>query len=369
LWVGTPAKYIWPDVILHFWLSYNFLDWNFLDWNFLNWNFGKQPAFPVPVPRLSKKRIARMAQILWQVLATVLPIFLIAACGFVYGRRSIARGQSLSGLEFANRVNIQVFAPALVFDALAYKHFSFDAVGLLALGGALIVILSGVLALPLCRIFSLDRRVLIPPVMYSNSGNLGIPLILLALGESMLPAAIILFVVEMVLHMSLGIYLLNRQSPVLSTLREPMIAATILGLLLGNSGFSPPEPLKLPITMLGQIAVPLMLFSLGIRMAQSGVRITRVALVGAIAAPVSGLVSFGLILWGFSLLGISLSPLQKSALILFAALPPAVMNYIVAERFNIAPEQVASIVVLGNLLALVFIPATLIYLHLSGWLL
>ena len=47
-------------------------------------------------------------------------------------------------------------------------------------------------------------------------------------------------------------------------------------------------------------------------------------------------------------------------------LPPAVMNYIVSERFNVAPGQVASIVLLGNFSALVSIPVMLVYLHLSG---
>lgn len=309
-----------------------------------------------------------MTAILEQVLATVAPIFLIAACGFFYGRQAIRGGQSLAGLEFANRLNIQVFAPALIFDALAYKNFAFEAVGLLALAGAIIVLGSGLLCLPLARIFALDKRVLIPPIMFSNSGNLGIPLILLAVGDAMLPAAIILFIVEMALHMTLGIYLLNRSGSLFTTLKEPMIIATFLGILCSKLGITPPEAVKLPISMLGQIAVPLMLFSLGVRMAQSGVRITRIALVGAVASPITGLVCIAVVILALSGAGVSFAPAQQSALVLFAALPPAVMNYIVAERFNVAPEQVASIVVLGNLAALVFIPATLTWIYLAGWL-
>ncbi|MCP5208008.1 MAG: AEC family transporter [Hahellaceae bacterium] len=241
-----------------------------------------------------------------------------------------------------------------------------ESVGLLALAGAVIVLGSGLLCLPLARFFALDKRVLIPPVMFSNSGNLGIPLILLAVGDAMLPAAIILFIVEMALHMTLGIYLLNRQSSLLKTLKEPMIIATLLGLLCGNIGISLPTAVQLPITMLGQIAVPLMLFSLGVRMAQSGVHITRMAVAGAVACPLTGLMCVALIVLTLGLAQITVSPANLSTLLLFAALPPAVMNYIVAERFNIAPEQVASIVVLGNLAALVFIPVTLTCIYLAG---
>ena len=47
------------------------------------------------------------------------------------------------------------------------------------------------------RTMQLDTKTFVPPMMFNNSGNLGIPLLVLALGEPM-PAAIILFVIEAV---------------------------------------------------------------------------------------------------------------------------------------------------------------------------
>jgi predicted permease len=44
---------------------------------------------------------------------------------------------------------------------------------------------------------------------------------------------------------------------------------------------------------------------------------------------------------------------------LFASLPPAVFCFMVAEQYQQEPEKVASIVLLGNLAALVFVPAGL----------
>ena len=45
--------------------------------------------------------------------------------------------------------------------------------------------------------------------------------------------------------------------------------------------------------------------------------------------------------------------------LLFGALPPAVLNYIFAERYRQEPDRVASIVLLGNSAALAIIPLTL----------
>jgi predicted permease len=46
-------------------------------------------------------------------------------------------------------------------------------------------------------------------------------------------------------------------------------------------------------------------------------------------------------------------------LIVFGALPPAVLNYIFAERYHQEPEKVASIVLIGNMASLLIIPLIL----------
>jgi len=50
---------------------------------------------------------------------------------------------------------------------------------------------------------------------------------------------------------------------------------------------------------------------------------------------------------------------EAGLLWLFGALPPAVLNYILAEHYRCGPAQVASVVVMGNAAALVTIPAVL----------
>ena len=46
-------------------------------------------------------------------------------------------------------------------------------------------------------------------------------------------------------------------------------------------------------------------------------------------------------------------------LLVFGALPPAVLNYVFAERYRQEPDKVASIVMVGNVAALLFIPVAL----------
>ena len=48
-------------------------------------------------------------------------------------------------------------------------------------------------------------------------------------------------------------------------------------------------------------------------------------------------------------------------LLLFASLPPAVLNFLLAERYQREPQQVASIVLIGNLASVVFVPVALAF--------
>jgi malate permease and related proteins len=47
---------------------------------------------------------------------------------------------------------------------------------------------------------------------------------------------------------------------------------------------------------------------------------------------------------------------QQGLLILFGCLPPAVLNFMIAEQYDQEPAKVASIVLIGNVASLVFVP-------------
>ncbi|HSO84225.1 AEC family transporter [Thiocapsa sp.] len=76
---------------------------------------------------------------------------------------------------------------------------------------------------------------------------------------------------------------------------------------------------------------------------------------GAFVRPIIG----ALLAWAIAFV-LALPPEQASILIVFAALPPAVLNAIFAERYDQEPERVASIVLLGNAAALITLPAVLL---------
>ena len=287
---------------------------------------------------------------LQQIFNIVFPIFFIALVGYLYGRRHAP------DMAAVNRLNMDIFTPALIFDVLVGRDFDILAFGPLALAGVLVVLGSGLLAWPLARLLGYQVRTFVPPMMFSNSGNMGLPLMLFAFGEQALPAAVVLFMVENLLHFSVGTRMVDARASLLDMFKVPILIASLAGLGFSLSGTELPLYLSRPIGMVGQIAIPLMLFSLGVRLTSIDFSDWRMGVVGAVACPLSGVV-VALALQPL----LQLEPLQYRLLLLFGALPPAVLNFIVAERYGQEPHRVASIVMLGNLGSLVVIPLILAF--------
>lgn len=285
---------------------------------------------------------------LLRITAILLPIFLIVTAGYLYGRHHRPE------MSAANRLNMDLFLPALVFAAMAGKGFSLRGYETLALGALVVVLARGVLFWPLARWAGVSPKTFTPPMMFNNCGNLGLPLAVLAWGEAALPAAVLVFMVSNMLHFSLGARLVNPRTRLLALWRVPVLVTSVLGIAANVMGLTIWPPLMTAVKLLGDVSVPLMLFSLGVRMTDIGWGDWKIALAGALLCPLSGV----LLAWGYAQF-VPLAPQSAAMLIVFGALPPAVLNYLFAERFQVEPGRVAAIVTIGNLGAVLSLPLVL----------
>lgn len=285
-----------------------------------------------------------------QIISIMFPIVAIVAVGAVMGR--------VSNLDMrtANHLNLDVFVPALVFSALSDKTFSLAPHISLAFGGLMIVLVAGVIAWLIAKSTDYEFRTIAPTMMFHNAGNVGLPIMSLAFGKPGLVTGLVLFLVGNLMHYGLGTYILSAGQGIKILLRQMVIWAAALALVINASPIVIAESIMLPITMLGQIAIPLMLFSLGVRIAKIDFQEWKIGLLFAVLAPAVGFsIAFALVVT------FEFTAIQAGSLLLFGALPPAVMNFLFAERFNQQPKSVASIVLLGNLFALITLPIALAY--------
>jgi predicted permease len=255
-----------------------------------------------------------------------------------------------------NKATLDVIAPMLVVSAFVSKDFELLEQWNLLLCGVAIVLGSGILAWPIARLSGMDPKTFVPPMMFNNCGNMGLPLAVFAFGTVGLAPAVALFAISNLMHFTLGVKLVNPRASVKGVFANPMVIATILGIFLSTTKhlYTLPEPLYQSIKLLGDATVPLMLFSLGVRMKDANLKHWREGFLGAAICPIAGL-AIALLIAPF----IPMTDLQKGLLFVFASLPPAVLNFLVADRNKQDPELVASIVLLGNLSAMIFVPVGL----------
>ncbi|MDQ7988688.1 MAG: AEC family transporter [Candidatus Dactylopiibacterium sp.] len=285
-----------------------------------------------------------------RIVAILFPVFFIPLLGYLVARRR------QPDLTQTNRLIADVFVPALVFGALADRDFEIYAYRWLALAMLLLTIGCGLVGLVFAKGLGVRARVLVPPMMFSNSVNLGVPVAMLAFGAHALQPAIVLFLISSLLHYSFGLWLLDRDARIAGMWRVPSLLAMCAGLVVSLAGIEVWQPAVQALRMLGDICIPLMLFALGVRMTDISFAGWGVGVLVGLVRPAAGMA----IAWGVARL-LGLAGFETGLLVIYGALPPAVMNYIFAERYDAEPDRVASVVLIGNLLAILVLPAALYF--------
>ena len=278
-------------------------------------------------------------------LAPVIRVFLLIAAGFVF-----AHWKKIS-LSSVTEIIVYLGTPSLVFTSLAGKPLYAGDLAILVSGIGALYAGVGLLIYIYFRAFHFHSRGFALPAMFMNAGNMGIPLALFAFGEAGLQRATLLFVICTFLQYSLGIYILQGRGNWAEIFRLPLIYATLAGLAFNYWQIKLPEILLQPLAMLGQATIPIMLISLGYRLHEVESLEWGHALGGALVRVLGGFVVAALVVHWLGAQGVN-----RQVLLLYGALPSAVINFILTEKYRQDPALAASIVVISTGLSLVTIP-------------
>src|SRR6476619_7650330 len=144
----------------------------------------------------------------------ILPVFSIIALGWLYAWRA------KPDMATVNHISMNVLAPALVFSALASKDFDMGANRMLLIGSIVVVLGSGALAWPFARLLKTSARTFVPPMMFNNCGNMGLPRAALAYGTAGFSPMVALFTISNLLQFTLGIWIIDHHARFGSLLRN-----------------------------------------------------------------------------------------------------------------------------------------------------
>ena len=285
-----------------------------------------------------------------RILEIIVPVIAVIILGYLLGRLW------KPDMRVVNRFNLEVFGPFLVLANLSDKSVDLVSLWPLVVAAVAIVLGSGLIAWPYAKLTGQNPRTFVPPMMFNNCGNMGLPLALFAFGPTGVAGMVALFTTSNLLHFTVGAYIVHKHAELKLLLKSPMVWATVIGAALGLSGTHLPDSVHSPMKMIGDCTIPVMLLSLGVRMLDVKAKDFSHSLLGAAICPLTGLLIAGL------LVGVlPMTKEQVGLVFLFGSLPPAVLNFLVADYYKQEPEKVASIVLVGNIASIVFVPFGLLF--------
>lgn len=283
------------------------------------------------------------------VLEIVAPVFLLAGIGFTWVKVGLEYR-----IQFVTQLAMTLSVPCLIFVSLMQTKI--DPAALTALSLATIAAYAGVTAVFLVLIYALrlSTRTYTAPLIFGNTGNLGLPLALFAFGETGLSYAIIIFAIMAIWSFTFGIWLVAGAGAFGKVLREPLVWGTALGALFLWQGWETPTFLTNTLDLIGQMAIPLMLITLGVAVA----RLSPKGMLRAVALSAAKLAICVAIAWGVGLF-FALDPTAFGVLVLQVATPVAVTSYLLAEKYGAESEAVAGLVVASTLMSVAALPLLL----------
>jgi len=286
----------------------------------------------------------------------ILPIFAVAAVGFVLARRFGASVKTLSTVAF------NALSPCLVFHQLVTVQIS-GSQSLRVVAFCVLLTLSiGVAARLTSTALRLDRVTrssFLLVSMFSNSGNYALPVVLFAFGREALAFASVYFVTAAILIYTAGILVAasghgSLRVALLRLARVPAVYSVTAAVIVITTGVTVPMTVMRPIGLLSDAAIPVMLLVLGMQL-ERAIRPTHPVAVGAavvLSLFVTPLIAFGLA-WTLGLTGAA-----RQAAIIEASMPAAVITTVLALEFNLDANFSTSVVFFTTLLS----PVTLVLL-------
>jgi predicted permease len=285
-------------------------------------------------------------------------VTLVVAIGYLTGRMEIL---GPNALDVLSKAAFFVFSPALLFIVLgdADIRVLFSALLPVSALAATLALVIYLVVVSLVKVRGAGRLTVGGlAASYVNSNNIGLPLAAYILGDPALAAPVLLFQLIVMSPIALTILDVTRQGSVSirrilsGPIRNPLIIGSMLGVLVSWLDVRVPAIIHEPLALLGQAAVPTLLFALGLSLAAQRLWEAReYRLEISVAAGIKLLV-MPLIAW---LLGVFVFDLGQHALftvVILAALPSAqnVFNY--SQRYGIATPLARDSVVLTTLVSL-----------------
>lgn len=280
--------------------------------------------------------------------AILFPLFLLIFGGFFISRVfSLPEGPLV-------RVVTDFFMPLLVFHSFCTSPT--DLPQILRILGAVTLVLILMLGVSwvYCRAFRLNIRAVAPPLLFMNSGFLGIPMMKLWGGLTAMNLIVLYDQLQTFYIFTLGIVLVTGSfslKGLMEIVRTPLIWSIVLGLIFNLFEIPVHSAILDGLAFGGDVAPALAVFTIGMALNRYRISFDIHVLVGVLMRFVLGFL-FG---WLASEL-LGFDGMTKTVVITASSLPAAVFSVVLPLRYGVDGRYAGSVLVISTLLSVVTLP-------------
>lgn len=303
-----------------------------------------------------------MLEQLFQIFTdNILPILLIAGVGFWLRRQWRVQPEMLGTIV------LNALSPALVFRSLYSNRLEGGEVAGLFFSTVLLQLVMAALGWAFARAQgadAVDRATLILAAFCLNAGNYGLSLVSFAFNEEVLARAVVVTVANITMNYSLGIYIASNgrstaRQALVRVARTPALYAVAAAFVVIVLNIELPLPLDRAVNSLADASIPMMLLVLGLQLGQF-VRAGK---------PQMLLAGTGLKLFVAPMLAVGiaalfgLNDLGRTAFIVQAAMPTAVVTILFATEFNLNKPLTLNLIMASTLASPFTLSVLILLLH------
>jgi len=278
----------------------------------------------------------------------LLPLFLTMAGGYILGRFFDLSVDTLV------RVLTDLVAPLMIFRSLYDAELSGGMLARLSLASFFVVLSLALVAYVWTRNAGLDRRAYLPPILFYNTGFLGIPLMQLWGGVPAVNVILVYDQMQGVAIFTLGIFIVAggfSLKGMFDMFKSPIVWAMVAGFAFNFARIPVPKAILDTCAFGGSAMGSLAAITLGASLVGKTISFDSRLFVGLLLRTVGGFFA-GV---GAALL-FGLEGLTKTVFIVGSALPSAVFSYVITTRYGARTEFSSAMVVTSTAFGVVSIP-------------
>ena len=279
----------------------------------------------------------------------VFPVFFVVGIGYYLGKKN-----PKIDTKFITNFAANIGTPAMVIYAVTSTGINFEIFRdyfwyyLLAIICFAIV---GIINLFLINTKDIIRE--LPPLIFPNTGNMGLPICLFAYGSQGLGVSASITSLIILMHFTVGVFLADRKFNLDVIIKNPPFYAIIFSAIVLFYEIDMPVFVINTTEWLMYATIFLILMSLGIALTRLKVFSLNNAVISSITRMFIGpLIGIGLI-WFFDLEGFA-----AGVLLIQCSMPSAVLNYLVGSIYSPKKvvDSVASTIVVSTVMSFITIP-------------